>query len=166
MENRNYILAIALSLGILVAWQYLYVGPQMEAERERLEGAADPGARRGWRTGHRGRFRTDHRRVRRDDPRPAHQPQPGGRRRLQRPGAHRNAQHSPGPSIWKAGGSTISTSTDTAKRWTRTPTPSSCSRHRARPTPSSPSSAGRRAPADRRACPPPPPCGRWRATGR
>ncbi|MEM1288076.1 MAG: membrane protein insertase YidC [Pseudomonadota bacterium] len=37
MENRNYILAIVLSLGILVAWQYLYVGPQMEAERERLE---------------------------------------------------------------------------------------------------------------------------------
>lgn len=37
MENRNYILAIVLSLGILVGWQYLYVGPQMEAERERLE---------------------------------------------------------------------------------------------------------------------------------
>jgi YidC/Oxa1 family membrane protein insertase len=37
MENRNYILAIALSLGILVAWQYLYVGPQMEAERAALE---------------------------------------------------------------------------------------------------------------------------------
>ncbi|MBV6658031.1 MAG: membrane protein insertase YidC [Devosiaceae bacterium] len=37
MENRNYILAIVLSLGILVAWQYVYVGPQMEAERERLE---------------------------------------------------------------------------------------------------------------------------------
>ena len=37
MENRNYILAIVLSLGILVAWQYLYVGPQMEAERAALE---------------------------------------------------------------------------------------------------------------------------------
>ncbi|MFN3172386.1 MAG: membrane protein insertase YidC [Hyphomicrobiales bacterium] len=37
MENRNYIFAIALSLGILVAWQYLYVGPQMEAERAALE---------------------------------------------------------------------------------------------------------------------------------
>lgn len=37
MENRNYILAIVLSLGILVAWQYLYVGPQMEAERALLE---------------------------------------------------------------------------------------------------------------------------------
>ncbi|MEM6381624.1 MAG: membrane protein insertase YidC [Pseudomonadota bacterium] len=37
MDNRNYILAIVLSLGILVAWQYLYVGPQMEAERQRLE---------------------------------------------------------------------------------------------------------------------------------
>ncbi len=37
MENRNYILAIALSLLILVGWQYLYVGPQMEAERAALE---------------------------------------------------------------------------------------------------------------------------------
>lgn len=37
MENRNYILAIVLSLGILVAWQYLYVGPQLEAEQARLE---------------------------------------------------------------------------------------------------------------------------------
>jgi YidC/Oxa1 family membrane protein insertase len=37
MENRNYILAIVLSLGILVAWQYFYVSPQMEAERAALE---------------------------------------------------------------------------------------------------------------------------------
>ena len=46
MENRNYILAIVLSLGILVAWQYLYVGPQMEAERARIEAqqAASGGA--------------------------------------------------------------------------------------------------------------------------
>ena len=42
MENRNYILAIALSLGILVVWQYLYVGPQMEAERARLEAQQTP----------------------------------------------------------------------------------------------------------------------------
>ncbi|MEM6712817.1 MAG: membrane protein insertase YidC [Pseudomonadota bacterium] len=37
MDNKNYILAIVLSLGILVAWQYLYVGPQIEAERLALE---------------------------------------------------------------------------------------------------------------------------------
>ncbi len=37
MDNRNYILAIALSLAILVAWQYFYVGPQVEAERAALD---------------------------------------------------------------------------------------------------------------------------------
>jgi YidC/Oxa1 family membrane protein insertase len=32
-NNRNYILAIALSVLILVGWQFLYIGPKMEAQR-------------------------------------------------------------------------------------------------------------------------------------
>ncbi|MEJ8570903.1 membrane protein insertase YidC [Microbaculum marinum] len=36
-DNRNYILAIALSLVILVAWQYFYAIPQMEKEKARQE---------------------------------------------------------------------------------------------------------------------------------
>jgi YidC/Oxa1 family membrane protein insertase len=37
MDNRNYILAIALSLVVLVGWQFLVVGPQIEQERQRAE---------------------------------------------------------------------------------------------------------------------------------
>ncbi|MCB1507608.1 MAG: membrane protein insertase YidC, partial [Hyphomicrobiaceae bacterium] len=33
MDNKNYVLAIALSLMIFVGWQYLYLGPKMERER-------------------------------------------------------------------------------------------------------------------------------------
>ena len=32
-DNRNYILAIALSLVILIAWQYFYAIPQMERQQ-------------------------------------------------------------------------------------------------------------------------------------
>lgn len=33
-DNKNYILAIVLSVGVLFAWQFFYVGPQVEAQRE------------------------------------------------------------------------------------------------------------------------------------
>jgi YidC/Oxa1 family membrane protein insertase len=33
-ENRNFILAIALSLAVLVGWQYFVAGPQMEKSRQ------------------------------------------------------------------------------------------------------------------------------------
>ncbi|MCG6856848.1 MAG: membrane protein insertase YidC [Salaquimonas sp.] len=36
-NNRNTFLAIALSLVIIVAWQYLYVSPKLEAERQSAE---------------------------------------------------------------------------------------------------------------------------------
>jgi len=36
-DNRNYILAIALSLIILIAWQYFYAVPQMEKEKARQQ---------------------------------------------------------------------------------------------------------------------------------
>lgn len=36
MDNRNYFIAIALSVLVLVAWQFLYVNPKLEAERARL----------------------------------------------------------------------------------------------------------------------------------
>lgn len=32
-QNRNYFIAIALSVLILIAWQFLYLGPKMERER-------------------------------------------------------------------------------------------------------------------------------------
>src|SRR4051812_811058 len=35
--NRNTLLAIALSLVVLLGWQFLYVGPKMEAERKAAE---------------------------------------------------------------------------------------------------------------------------------
>ncbi|MFC3071608.1 membrane protein insertase YidC [Shinella pollutisoli] len=36
-NNRNYFVAIALSVLILVAWQFLYVNPKIEADRAALE---------------------------------------------------------------------------------------------------------------------------------
>ena len=36
-NNRNTYLAIALSIIIIVAWQFLYVSPKMEAERQAAE---------------------------------------------------------------------------------------------------------------------------------
>jgi len=35
--NRNTFLAIALSLVVLVAWQFLYIGPKMQEERRAAE---------------------------------------------------------------------------------------------------------------------------------
>ena len=32
-QNRNYFIAIALSVLILIAWQFLYLGPKVESER-------------------------------------------------------------------------------------------------------------------------------------
>ena len=43
-NNRNYFVAIALSVLILIAWQFLYINPKIEAERMAAgssEGAAD-----------------------------------------------------------------------------------------------------------------------------
>ena len=35
IENRNYIVAIALSIAVLLGWQYFVAGPRYEAERQR-----------------------------------------------------------------------------------------------------------------------------------
>lgn len=40
MENRNYFLAMALSLVILVGWQYFIIGPRIEKERVAIENEA------------------------------------------------------------------------------------------------------------------------------
>src|SRR3990167_1154769 len=34
LENRNFILAIALSIAVLVGWQYFVAGPQIERARQ------------------------------------------------------------------------------------------------------------------------------------
>ena len=36
-KNRNYFIAIALSVLIVVAWQFLYMGPRMEAQQRAIE---------------------------------------------------------------------------------------------------------------------------------
>lgn len=36
-NNKNTILAIVLSIGIIIAWQFLYVNPKLEAERKAAE---------------------------------------------------------------------------------------------------------------------------------
>ncbi len=36
-NNRNYLIAIALSVAILVAWQFLYMGPKLEAQQRATE---------------------------------------------------------------------------------------------------------------------------------
>ena len=36
-KNRNYFVAIALSVLILIAWQFLYVNPKLEKDRVALE---------------------------------------------------------------------------------------------------------------------------------
>lgn len=58
-QTRNTILAVVLCIGILIAWQLLYLGPKMEAERARLQQeqqrqeqvATDPAAGPGAATG-------------------------------------------------------------------------------------------------------------------
>ena len=47
--NRNYFVAILLSVLVLIGWQYLYVSPKIERERQaaqalQAEQAAQPGA--------------------------------------------------------------------------------------------------------------------------
>ena len=36
-KNRNYFIAIALSVVIVLAWQFLYMNPRMEAQQRALE---------------------------------------------------------------------------------------------------------------------------------
>ncbi len=36
-QNKNYFIAIGLSVLILIAWQFLYVNPKIEEERLRQE---------------------------------------------------------------------------------------------------------------------------------
>jgi YidC/Oxa1 family membrane protein insertase len=43
-EQRNLVLAIGLSAVVLIGWQYVFVSPQMEAERARQEAAAEQAA--------------------------------------------------------------------------------------------------------------------------
>ena len=35
IENKNYIIAVALSIGVLLGWQYFVAGPRIEMERQR-----------------------------------------------------------------------------------------------------------------------------------
>jgi YidC/Oxa1 family membrane protein insertase len=37
MENRNFILAIVLSVAVLIGWQYFYVGPKMRQQQQAAE---------------------------------------------------------------------------------------------------------------------------------
>jgi YidC/Oxa1 family membrane protein insertase len=37
MENRNFIIAVALSLAVLVGWQYFWMGPKMRAQQQAAE---------------------------------------------------------------------------------------------------------------------------------
>ncbi len=39
-NNRNFILAIALSLAVLIGWQFLYMGPAQKARQQAIEAAA------------------------------------------------------------------------------------------------------------------------------
>ena len=39
-DNRNFLIAILLSLLVFAGWQYFVLEPQMEAERARQEAAA------------------------------------------------------------------------------------------------------------------------------
>ena len=41
-NNRNFLIAMALSIAVLIGWQFLVVSPRMEAERQRQ---AEPDAR-------------------------------------------------------------------------------------------------------------------------
>ena len=34
-NNRNFLIAMALSIAVLIGWQFLVVSPRMEAERQR-----------------------------------------------------------------------------------------------------------------------------------
>ena len=46
-NNRNFLIAMALSIAVLIGWQFLVVSPRMEAERQRQGGGAcrEPDAR-------------------------------------------------------------------------------------------------------------------------
>ncbi|MDQ0316658.1 membrane protein insertase YidC [Amorphus orientalis] len=48
MDNKNFILAIALSLAVLIGWQYFFIEPQQQAQREQAaEQVADDQALQG-----------------------------------------------------------------------------------------------------------------------
>ena len=38
-NNKNFILAIALSLAVLIGWQFLYMGPAQKARQQAIEAA-------------------------------------------------------------------------------------------------------------------------------
>ena len=40
-DNRNFIIAIFLSVLVFVGWQYFFINPQMEAEQARQQAAAE-----------------------------------------------------------------------------------------------------------------------------
>ncbi len=40
-DNRNFIIAIFLSVVVFVGWQYFFIDPQLEAERARHEAVSD-----------------------------------------------------------------------------------------------------------------------------
>ena len=37
MDNKNFLIAIALSLAVLVGWQYFFAGPQIEQARQQQQ---------------------------------------------------------------------------------------------------------------------------------
>ena len=39
-DNRNFIIAIFLSVLVFIGWQYFFIEPQMEAERARQQALA------------------------------------------------------------------------------------------------------------------------------
>ena len=44
LDNRNFLIAIALSLAVLVGWQFFIAGPQMQKARQQQEIAAEQAA--------------------------------------------------------------------------------------------------------------------------
>src|SRR5690554_4191775 len=40
-DNRNFIIAIFLSVVVFVGWQYFFIDPQLEAERARQEAVSE-----------------------------------------------------------------------------------------------------------------------------
>ena len=142
-DNRNFIIAIVLSIAVLIGWQYFFAGPEIDQARQQQQTEQLQQQATATRASRRAARQQRHGRA------PAPAPQRGART-LTRDAAlaqsprvdDRDAARSPARSTSPAGGSTTSASTTSTRPSRRRARRSSCSRRRRRRTAISPSSAG------------------------
>ena len=145
-DNKNFIIAIVLSIAVLIGWQYFFAGPQIEqpaSSRSPKQPAKPPAAPRTSRRRRRSRRRPVDGAAPPAPSAPSRAgPHPRGGARPVAARADRDRRASPARSTSPAAGSTTSASTTSTRPSTRRARPSSSCRRPAGRTATSPSSAG------------------------